>query len=206
MKIPPTIYGPSVGQLNQEYEFTVHTIDPDVDNVFYCVDWNDSTPEECFGPFPSDEEVIISHSWTEKGLFHIQVKARDEYNDESQWNVFDFDSSVTELEISSIQGGFASVSMDIKNIGDNKAENISSVTQVRGGILSRINLTHICSGCSSCGTTLGPGEIKTESTSEAGLLFGIGPIEITASAWADNADKVTVTRQGYALGLFIIVS
>lgn len=198
----PIITGPQIGQIDTEYSFTVNTTDPDQDNVYYCVDWGDETNEECFGPFDPNDKIILNHSWEEKGLYQIMVKSRDIYTAESQWAYFDFDISATELTINSIQGGFLSLSIEIENIGKNTAENISSEIQVKGGILSGINLTHTCSGCSSCGTTLAPGEIKIESTIESGLLFGFGSIEITISAWADNAEKIMLAEQGRIIGFF----
>jgi rhodanese-related sulfurtransferase len=199
----PSISGPAIGQINTEYNFLVNTTDPDMDEIYYCVDWDDGTNEQCFGPFSSGEETVLSHIWIKKGLHYIIVKAKDVYDAESQESVFDFDISATELSINSIQGSLLSVSVEIENTGENIAENISTVIQVKGGIFSRINLTHNCSGCIDCGTTLPPGEIKTENTGESGLLFGFGSIEITVSTWADNAEKITTTRQGTILGIFI---
>ena len=111
----------------------------------------------------------------------------------------------TELQITNIQGGFASVTMDIENIGDVTAEDIESSILVTGGILGRINVYHECTGCASCGTTLEPGAIKTETTKEAGLILGIGPIDIELTAGATNAPAVTETASGFVIGMFVII-
>ena len=111
----------------------------------------------------------------------------------------------TELEISSIAGGFAQVTIDVKNIGPEVAENISMIIDVKGGFLGRIDVLQICSGCSSCGTTLDPGAIKTESTIEAGIIFGFGPITIAASAAAINAPEVTLEANGFVIGPVVII-
>jgi len=60
----------------------------------------------------------------------------------------------TELQISSIKGGLAQVSIDIENIGSVTAENITSSISVNGGILNKINVYHECSGCGSCGLSM----------------------------------------------------
>ena len=111
----------------------------------------------------------------------------------------------TELTISSLKGGLAKVSIDIENVGSITAENITSSISVTGGILNKINVLHECSGCSSCGTTLEPGAIKTESTLESGIIFGFGPITIDITAGALNADTVTMTVSGFVIGVFVLI-
>jgi len=115
------------------------------------------------------------------------------------------ETSDTELNISSVKGGLAKVSIDIENVGSITAEDITSSISVTGGILNKINVLHECSGCSSCGTTLEPGAIKTESTLESGTIFGFGPITIEVAAGASNADTVTMTLSGFVIGVFVII-
>jgi hypothetical protein len=114
--------------------------------------------------------------------------------------------SQTILDITEMTGGLGTVTMTVKNIGDNTAQNISMRILVKGGILNRINVEQICSGCDACGTTIEPNEIKEESTSEAGFILGFGPIIITASAEATNAAKVEKTYTGFVLGPYVIVT
>lgn len=114
--------------------------------------------------------------------------------------------SQTTLDITEVTGGFGKVSVTIKNIGDSTAENITIILSVSGGILNKINIEKICSGCDTCGDTIEPNAIKVESTSEAGLILGFGPITITASAEAANTAKVEKTFSGFVLGPFVIVT
>ncbi len=109
----------------------------------------------------------------------------------------------TELEITGISGGFGTVTVEIKNVGAIVANEISSRTTVTGGIFDSIELTHECSGCSVCGTTLDPGAIKTENTREAGFLFGFGTITVYVTASANNADAVSTSVTGTIIGPFI---
>ena len=74
-----------------------------------------------------------------------------------------------------------------------------------GGFFSGINLTHTCSGCSVCGTTLDPGDIKTENTRESGFIFGIGNIEASASTWANNAEIISKKANGFVFGPIVII-
>ena len=110
----------------------------------------------------------------------------------------------TELEISSVTGGFAQVSVEVKNIGTEITDGLQMSIEVKGGILGRIDLIHICGGCSSC-EPLQPDSIKTESTIETGLLFGVGPISVTTVASAVNAPEVTEESSGFIIGPFVII-
>ncbi len=110
------------------------------------------------------------------------------------------------LEITEAKGGFGKVSASVKNIGNETAENITMIIAVKGGILGKINLTKICSGCGNCSNTIIPGAIKTESTAEVGTIIGIGPITITVSVEASNAAKVEITFNGFVLGPLVLIT
>jgi len=111
----------------------------------------------------------------------------------------------TDLQILEVRGGLAQVFIDIENIGSEIAENITSSISVHGGLFNKINVYHECSGCSSCGTTLDPGAIKTESTLEAGFIVGFGPITVDITAGASNADTITTSVSGFVIGAFILI-
>ena len=217
----PTITGTTSGKAGEEYNFTISTNDPEGDIVYYYVNWSDNTSTLYIGPFASGEEVTVSRSWVEQGTYVVKVKAWDYYQAESDWatlevimpksnglsiGVVSTFLSDTELEITDVRGGFGSVIIEIKKVGDATAEGIASTVSVVGGLMGGIDIVHICSGCSSCGTSLEPDSIKTESTKESGFIFGVGSIGITASAWADNADEVSVTASGYVISPSIIIS
>jgi len=111
----------------------------------------------------------------------------------------------TTLEISDIRGGFGGVTTDIKNTGNVIAENFVITISVKGGLLNNIDILQECSGCGNCGTTIAPGEIKSESTFESGNIIGFGPISIVVTAEADNADFLSMETNGFVLGPFIII-
>ncbi len=64
------------------YNYTFKAIDPDDDNVYYYIDWGDGSHEDWFGPFPSGEEVVVSHTWVKKGKYSVKAKAKDIYDQE----------------------------------------------------------------------------------------------------------------------------
>ena len=110
----------------------------------------------------------------------------------------------TELEITSVTGGFGQVTVEVKNIGNETTDGLLVAIEVKGGILDRIDLLHLCGGCSSC-VPLEPDAIKTESTIEAGFIFGIGPVSVTTAASAVNAPEVTIDSTGFVIGPFVII-
>lgn len=114
--------------------------------------------------------------------------------------------SQTTLDITEVTGGLGKVSMTVKNIGDSTAEKITMSLSVKGGILNNIDIEKICGGCDACGTTIEPNAIKTESTSEAGFIIGFGSITITASAEAENTEKVEKTFTGFVIGPLVIIT
>ena len=112
----------------------------------------------------------------------------------------------TELEITSIKGGFGSATLEIENVGTQTAVDIASSIKITGGLFNRIDLIHICEGCSVCGSTLSAGAIKSESSREAGFLLGFGPVTIQCTASAKNADMVHYTAEGMLIGPLLIIN
>ena len=85
----PSIDGPSTGKPGDDYEYTVVTTDTNGDHIYYWIDWGDDSNTGWIGPVESNEEMIVSHSWAEKGDFTIQVKAKDEFGAKSDWGTLD---------------------------------------------------------------------------------------------------------------------
>ena len=107
--------------------------------------------------------------------------------------------------ITTAKGGFGKVSVTVKNIGENTAENITMMIFVSGGFSNSINITKICSGCGNCCNLIAPNATKTESTAEEGRIFGFGPIIINTYAEASNAEQVSKTFNGFILGFIVII-
>ena len=112
----------------------------------------------------------------------------------------------TTLDITSVKGGIGKVTVTVKNIGNETAENITMIISVKGGIFNRINVTKICSGCGNCSNSIEPNATKTESSAGAGRIMGLGPVRITASVQAINAEKVEKTYTGFVLGPLVVVT
>jgi len=85
----PTIDGPTSGKAGVEYGYTFTSTDPNGDNVYYYIEWGDNDTEEWIGPYNSDEEITVNHSWSEEGTYMIKAKAEDIYGLESDWGTLE---------------------------------------------------------------------------------------------------------------------
>jgi len=81
----PEIHGPTSGNAGTSYDYDFCTTDPDGDEVYYCVNWDDGTGEVCLGPYQSGVCTTVSHTWDEEGTYIVEVKARDIHGAESDW-------------------------------------------------------------------------------------------------------------------------
>jgi len=81
----PTIDGLITGKPGVSYEYTFTTTDPDDDQIYYYVEWGDTSVQDWFGPFKSGETATASHSWSQ-GHYEIRVKAKDTKGAESEWS------------------------------------------------------------------------------------------------------------------------
>jgi len=75
----PTIIGPLFGKPNEPYEITISATDPELNKVYYYIDWGDDTYEEWIGPYNSGEDVAISHTFTSSGSYTLTGIAKDEF-------------------------------------------------------------------------------------------------------------------------------
>jgi outer membrane protein assembly factor BamB len=82
----PGISGPTKGEYGISYDYNFMSSDPDgTPPIWYYVDWGDNSNTGWFGPYSSNEEVVKSHFWYEKGTYTISCKAKDPYNAEGDW-------------------------------------------------------------------------------------------------------------------------
>jgi hypothetical protein len=86
---PPTITGPAKVKTNVKYDYTLNAVDPEGDNVYYYVDWGDTTNSGWVGSSASGVDVIVNHTWAKKGTYTVKAKAKDIYNAESDWTILE---------------------------------------------------------------------------------------------------------------------
>jgi WD40 repeat protein len=72
----PAIEGPDTGVPGTEYIYVLNAVDPDNDDIRYHIDWGDDNSE--ITEFnPSGTDLIVKHTWTQKGTYIISVYAED---------------------------------------------------------------------------------------------------------------------------------
>jgi len=59
----PIISGPTSGTVGEEYNYSFVAIDPEDEDIFLFIDWGDDTNTGWIGPYNSNEEVNIGHTW-----------------------------------------------------------------------------------------------------------------------------------------------
>jgi len=85
----PTITGETQGYIDESYEYTFTTTDSDDDDIWYYVEWGDSSNSGWIGPYNSGDVVTKSHTWDEEGTYTIRAKAKDVFDDESDWGTLE---------------------------------------------------------------------------------------------------------------------
>jgi hypothetical protein len=82
----PLITGETDGKVGIEYTYNFSTDDLDGDNVYYWIEWGDnSSAVEWTGPYASGMVVTVKHTFTAKGTYTIEAKAKDTVGAESPW-------------------------------------------------------------------------------------------------------------------------
>ncbi len=82
---PPTITGPTQGTIGVATEYDFTAIDAEDDEVFIFINWGDTTNSGWIGPYTSGDQITESHTWSTKGTYSLQAKAKDIYGNESDW-------------------------------------------------------------------------------------------------------------------------
>jgi len=78
-----------------DYSLTIKTEDPNQDNSYISIDWGDGEISEWLGPYESGTKNIIKHSYEEKGTYLIKAKAKDIFDDESEYSMMSIQISKT---------------------------------------------------------------------------------------------------------------
>jgi hypothetical protein len=81
----PTITGPAEGKIKVPIAYNFTTTDSEGDDIYFFIDWGDTTNSSWIGPYPSGDLITESHSWSKKGTYSIKAKAKDIYGAESSW-------------------------------------------------------------------------------------------------------------------------
>jgi hypothetical protein len=83
------IDGQTYGKKGIEYEYSFNAIDPNELELYYYIQWGDGEIEEWIGPFDSNSEIKINHTWNKKGPYIISVMVKNTDNIGSQWSTIE---------------------------------------------------------------------------------------------------------------------
>ena len=81
--------GPTSGKPGTNYNYSVAFLDPEHDDGFLTIDWDDSSPVEIFGPFGADNNVTFEHTWAEEGTYNVKVRAIDMLGATGDWETLE---------------------------------------------------------------------------------------------------------------------
>ena len=78
-----------VGYYGEPYDYTFIASDIDGDDVWYFIEWGDGDIEEWIGPYSSGQGITVSHTWDEEDTYTIRAKAKDIFDQESDWGTLE---------------------------------------------------------------------------------------------------------------------
>ncbi len=81
----PNLNGPSTGEKDVKYSYTLVSTDAENDNIYYYVKWGDGTNSGWKGPYDSGEQITLKHKWSERDTYTIKAKAKDSNGQETGW-------------------------------------------------------------------------------------------------------------------------
>jgi hypothetical protein len=171
----------------------VFTTDPNSDDVYYWVDWDDGTNTGWVGPFPSGMMVTLNHTWSQPGTYTLKVKAKDTYGLESIWTPFQMTIAGPMLTIE-LKSGLG-ITATINNTGMENATNISWKIALKGGFVIPAQKT-------GAFPTIPIGEQSKIQM----IAFGLGKKTVTVSLTADDGVTAEKTANVFLFLFFSIVT
>ena len=133
---PLTPTGNILVPAGSDQSYSTSSTDPDDDQVFYQWDWGDEI-SGWLGPAPSGDASVAVHSWESPGWYEVQVRAKDDPNDdgdpsdgiESAWSEslsvqvviagdLDADGDVDLADLATLLGNYGSTSGTYYQDGD----------------------------------------------------------------------------------------
>jgi len=201
--IPVIRSGPSRGLVNTSYEFTANTTDIDGNNVSYNFSWGDGTYSGWTRFYRSGEIARVNHTWRRPGSYSVKVKAKDVYGAESNWSAVKTitinESSIINITITNIKGGFGGVSATIKNTGNEEVSNINWSISVK----SKRSIKPISASINGTISKLGGDDSEVVGKLS---VRGFGRVKINVKVMI-NSDLIDEeSKDGFVFFFYVIVS
>ena len=192
----PTLTGPSIGLINQEYSFNTVTSEPDGEDVYYYFDWGDGTNSGWLGPYPPDTPISTTNAWDAKGSYNIRVKARDIYYATSDWSTpLPILIKAPILTIQDVKPGLGKISATILNTGDANATSLVWTISFDGAFILLGKQTT---------DTLPVLQPATSASIKSKFIFGFGKTNYLITATCDEAVIADYSAPVFLLGPLMI--
>lgn len=85
----PIINGPNTGKTGEELTYSFMAIDVDDHYLLFEIDWGEGVNSTEIPSYDSGEDIFLTHTWDEEGIYTIRAKAIDIYGTESDWASFE---------------------------------------------------------------------------------------------------------------------
>ena len=189
---PEKPHGPTYGSINSQYAYSTKNL-PGA-NIWY---------KFCFGDYESDwfqpdmyGNPSMRYSWEEPGIYEVKVKAKNNFDDESNWSE-PLTVNISSLAVTSITGGFG-ITATIQNKGNLSASDIDWTMTIDGGLFMIIKKK------SGTINSIGSGEIKEIKMMPLGVGIGLKsdfPI-LTVTAQVPGEPPIVTTTEVIVLMFF----
>lgn len=168
----PIIGGDASGRVNEPLGFFINGSDPDDSHLYFFVDWGDGSNSGWIGPFPIENNIDVTHSFTSAGSYQIRVKSQDSTENESNWSNLHSVQIFNGPQVVLSEGfvGESIIEFVISNEGDLLSEEIEWEISIEGGFFFGERML------SGSIQSLNESESYSATTSS---LFGIGSLSIT---------------------------
>jgi outer membrane protein assembly factor BamB len=85
----PSISGEQSGKIGEEYWYEIGAVDPDNNPISLYIEWGDGTNTDWTRFQASGEKWYYDHTWSTPDTYTIRAKAKDNFNEESNWTEFE---------------------------------------------------------------------------------------------------------------------
>jgi outer membrane protein assembly factor BamB len=92
----PTILGKVQGKAGEKYKYVFNAIDPDNNPIQYYIEWGDGSTSGWSPVLASGENSNYWHTYSEQGGYTIRCKAKDVFDEESDWGTLEISMPLTQ--------------------------------------------------------------------------------------------------------------
>jgi hypothetical protein len=172
--------------------------DPEGEDLFYWIDWDDGTFEEWIGPYATGETITASHTWLAKDNYSLKAKAKNTLDMEGGYSSpYYVNIAASKVDCGMTTGGFLFAKVTIHNIGLADAYDVNWTLTLDGG--------WIFLGKQSSGT-IDQIPANESVTVNSNLIVGIGDTTFTVTASEPFGSTDFRSQGGKLWGIYVHVN